>query len=96
MDFCSNCDNYLIIKEINLEGKRCLYYYCMSCSFKKECKKHKIKTNNYTSHSIDKSYLNTFKANDKTLPRKISKCQKCKKKNNNVYEIKYFNNCYNI
>lgn len=98
MDFCNNCNNYLQIKEIKFEDKRTLYYYCKNCPFKKQCEINKISSTNYSKKKItlDKSYLNNYKKDSNILPKKISKCPGCKTKNENVYEVRYFNNSYNI
>ena len=44
----------------------------------------------------DAKYLNKYKNQDQSLPRRRSKCPHCKKININVYEIKYINNSYNM
>ena len=100
MNFCVKCNNFLYLKEINHEDKRVLFYYCKKCDYKTECKNNKIsfkiykKTINNSKSNV--SYLNKYKVNDLTLPRKNIKCPKCKKINNNPYERKYFNNSFQL
>ena len=98
MEFCKNCKNYLFLKECKVNGDRKLIYYCKQCDFSKDCIDNKISFKIYkkTDNLENDSYLNKFKVTDLTLPRKTTKCPKCKKTNNNVYEVKYFNNSYNL
>jgi len=98
MEFCGNCKNYLFLKEEKTNDKRVLFYICKKCDFKKEClnKKISFKTYRNTDIVINDTYLNKYKVTDPTLPTKLSKCCKCKKTNMNTYEVKYFNNSYNL
>lgn len=99
MEFCNNCKNYLFLKEEKVNTQRKLYYYCKNCDFKKECLNNKIlfKRYKFDEEKIeDNSYINKYKVSDITLHKKNTKCPKCKKINNNVYEVKYLNNSYNL
>ena len=99
MEFCENCKNYLFLKEQKINDKRTLYYYCKCCEFQKECDNNKISFKRYKfeeQKTDENNHMNKYKTNDMTLPRKSTKCPKCKKTNNNVYEVKYLNNCYNL
>ena len=98
MEFCVTCKNYLYLKEQKVEEKRTLFYYCKKCEYKKECVNKKISFKIYkkTDNTVKDSYMNKYKVTDKTLPTKHTKCQKCKKTNDNPYEVKYSNNCYNL
>ena len=99
MEFCESCKNYLFLKEEKVDNKRQLFYYCRGCDFKKQCVNNKISFKRYnfdSNKNDDTSYMNKYKVNDLTLPKKTCKCPKCKKTNNNVYEVKYINNCYNL
>lgn len=98
MEFCNNCKNYLSFKEDLIDNKRNLYYYCNKCDYKKKCNINKITFKNYKIKQKLSSdiYLNKYKVNDKTLPKKVSKCKKCNKINNNPYELKYINNLYKM
>jgi len=99
MEFCENCKNYLFLKEQKVNNHKSLYYYCKDCDFQKECINNKISFKRYKFEDtkiVDNVFMNKYKINDVTLPRKVSKCNKCKKTNNNVYEVKYLNNCYNL
>lgn len=98
MDFCNNCNNYLSLKEILENDERILYYYCNKCEIKKQCLIKKISFKKYKIDNDIKNevFLNKYKVKDKTLPQKYCKCPKCKKMNNNRYEVHYKNNSYNI
>ena len=99
MEFCEDCKNYLFLKEQKINNKRTLCYYCKGCNFQKECQNNKISFKRYKfedKKNDENSFMNKYKTEDVTLPRKQCKCSKCKKTNNNVYEVKYLNNCYNL
>lgn len=97
MDFCDNCFNLLFTKEILQDNNKKLIYYCNNCDFQKDCNnflilKRKYKNTNKTyNNDID---YNKILINDNTLPTVNIKCNHCKKKNNNKYEIKYYDNSY--
>lgn len=97
MDFCENCFNLLFTKEI-IEDKKKLIYYCKKCNFKKDCINNLIFKTKYKNINInnqnDNIEYNKIKINDDTLPSVLIKCNHCKKKNNNKYEIKYYDNSY--
>jgi hypothetical protein len=71
-----------------------------NCDLYEECHNFTImvkKYNNFNNLSrTNDNYINKYKTNDNTLPKKKSKCPHCKKINENVYEVNYHNNCYNI
>jgi|TARA_B100001971_G_scaffold145311_1_gene134420 DNA-directed RNA polymerase subunit M/transcription elongation factor TFIIS len=96
MEFC-NCGSYLFKKEIIKEDTKKLIYYCQCCNYQKDCQNYKIyskiykNNNNIINNDIEK---NRMKLNDQTLPSIKIKCKKCKKINENKYEIHYINNSY--
>lgn len=99
MDFCDNCKNHLSVLEISENNERVLYYYCKKCNVKKQCFNNKVSFKKYkmdNNHTNDTQHINKYKAQDCTLPIKHCKCPKCKKINNNRYEVKYVNNSYNL
>lgn len=97
MDFCDSCFNLLFTKEILIDNNKKLVYYCKKCDFQKDCNdflilKRKYKnTNKKSNNDIE---TNKIKINDMTLPTINIKCNHCKKKNNNKYEILYYDNSY--
>ena len=96
MKFC-DCGSYLFKKEIiNKENKKELNYYCKCCDYQDLCDDYKIYSKIYKNNNMinnDKE-INKLKINDKTLPEIKIKCKKCKKTNENKYEIHYTNNSY--
>jgi len=95
--FCENCFNLLIIKEIQINEKKEIYYFCNNCDYNIKCDNKKISSKDYNKNiKINYDHLNKYKKNDITLPKKITKCFYCKNKNENKYEINYYNNYYNI
>lgn len=98
MEFCSDCNTFLFIKEADVSGQRCLVSFCNKCNTIKPC------TNMCVMHKVykqkekidDSNHLNKYKVHDSSLPRRKSKCPHCKKMNINVYEIKYTNNSYHM
>lgn len=97
MDFCDNCFNILFIKEVLLENNnKKLIYYCNKCDFTKDCNNFLILKKKYKNTNKLKNDPgdNKIKINDRTLPTINIKCNHCKKKNNNKYEIKYYDNSY--
>jgi DNA-directed RNA polymerase subunit M/transcription elongation factor TFIIS len=98
MEFCNKCENYLYYKEYIVNDIRKLFYYCKKCNYKKECENKQIILKTYKTKKkiLKEDYLNYYKIQDKTLPRKLTKCKHCHKKNNNPYEVKYINNLYTM
>jgi hypothetical protein len=101
MEFCE-CGNFLFQREILITtddptvNKKKLIYYCQCCDFKKDCENYKIYSKIYKNNNIinNNKNKNKMKLNDKTLPSIKIKCKKCKKINENKYEIHYMNNSY--
>ena len=95
MDFCHNCFNLLFIKEIINNNNKKLINYCKKCNFQKDCNNNLIFKRKYknTNKKIDNE-INRIKVIDNTLPIINIKCNHCKKKNNNKYEILYYDNSY--
>jgi DNA-directed RNA polymerase subunit M/transcription elongation factor TFIIS len=86
MIFCDKCKNNMNICEINIDGVRNIYYNCNNCEFIKPTQQFKIYNKLY-NNNINKDWVidPVFSINDKTLPRKHTKCPSCKKINDNVY-----------
>lgn len=97
MEFCDNCFNLLFTKEKLLNNNKKLIYYCNKCNFEKDCNEYLILKTKYKNINKKIEYnieSNKIKINDNTLPIINIKCNHCKKKNNNKYEIKYYDNSY--
>ena len=86
MNFCQKCNNYMKIKEMDIDNKRDIYYICKSCDFSIKSSKSLIFKKSY-KRNIKKDWIKNpeFAVNDNTLPRKSTKCPSCKKINENVY-----------
>lgn len=97
LKFCEKCKNILFLKEIDIDSKRTLVYYCKKCETQCVCYKLRVEHKEYrTNTCIDTSYLNKYKISDPTLQTKKSKCPKCKKINKNPFEVMYLNNSYKV
>jgi len=96
MEFCE-CGSYLFKKEILKEdNEKKLYYYCKNCDYQKSCDNYKVYSKIYKKDNNinNNEKLNKIKINDKTLPDIKIRCKKCKKINENKYELHYMNNSY--
>ena len=73
------------ISEIDIEGNRNIYYICNKCEFIQETDKFIIFEKKYKQ--TKKKFIKnaSYLINDKTLPKKNTKCPHCKHKNDNVY-----------
>lgn len=100
MNFCKFCDKFLKIREeLNIEtNQRTIFYWCGECKYKQAATNYEIdkriyrrKTiNNKKENNPSQIILNRSKANDITLPSKITTCKYCKKTNLNKFVNKYY------
>lgn len=85
MKFCKKCRNYMKISEVDLNDKRNIYYTCNQCDYTETTNEYCVFEKQYKQTKKDDVRNPEFSVFDKTLPRKNTKCPKCKHKNDNVY-----------
>lgn len=85
MKFCKNCKNYMKISEIDIKNTRNIYYVCNQCDYIEDTNNFLIFQKKYKQ--IKKNIIKNpeYFITDRTLPKKKTKCPKCKHKNHNVY-----------
>ena len=74
------------ISEIDYQNVRNIYYICDTCNHIEPTTKYNVFEKEYKQKRNLHQITNPqYSINDNTLPRKNTKCPKCKKINDNVY-----------
>ena len=85
MKFCKKCQNYMKISEMDINNVRNIYYCCNQCNYSETTDQFNIFEKKYKHDKKNIIQNPEFSVYDKTLPKKNTKCPKCKTKRENVY-----------